>query len=85
LELAPHGIAVNAIAPGPVATEMFDRDFPSGGTQAQRVVAEIPLKRVGRPVEIAHVAAFLLDDDSGFMTGQVLHVDGGLSVGKISA
>lgn len=80
LELAPAGITVNAIAPGPVATELFDRGHPPGGEKRQRVIAGIPLKRVGTPDDVARAVVFLLSPDSGYITGQTLFVCGGTSV-----
>ena len=80
LELAPAGITVNAIAPGPVATELFDRGHPPGGEKRKRVIAGIPVKRVGTPDDVARAVVFLLSDDSGYITGQTLFVCGGTSV-----
>ena len=80
LELAPAGITVNAIAPGPVATELFDRGHPPGGEKRQRVIAGIPVKRVGTPDDVARAVVFLLSPDSGYITGQTLFVCGGTSV-----
>jgi len=80
LELAAAGITVNAIAPGPVATELFDRGHPPGGEKRQRVIAGIPVKRVGTPDDVARAVVFLLAPDSGYITGQTLFVCGGTSV-----
>lgn len=80
LELAASGITVNAIAPGPVATELFDRGHPPGGEKRQRVIASIPVKRVGTPDDVARAVVFLLSPDSGYITGQTLFVCGGTSV-----
>jgi 3-oxoacyl-[acyl-carrier protein] reductase len=76
-ELAPRGILVNAVAPGAIATDMIGQDTPE-----QRAAREktIPLGRVGRPDEISGVVSFLLGPDSTYLTGQVLHVNGGLYV-----
>jgi 3-oxoacyl-[acyl-carrier protein] reductase len=76
-ELAPHGITVNAVAPGPIETEGHRR---AGVTpeQLRRQAAGLPLKRLGRPVEVAESVLFLADSPSGdFYTGQTLHVNGG--------
>jgi len=73
LEAARFGIRCNAISPGLVETDMT-ADLP----EANRESLNIPLRRLARPEEIASVAAFLLSDASSYMTGQVLHVDGGL-------
>jgi len=80
LELAASGITVNAIAPGPVATELFDRGHPPGGEKRQRVIDSIPVKRVGTPEDVARAVVFLLSPDSGYITGQTLFVCGGTSV-----
>lgn len=80
LELAASGITVNAIAPGPVATGLFDRGHPPGGEKRQRVIDSIPVKRVGTPEDVARAVVFLLSPDSGYITGQTLFVCGGTSV-----
>jgi 3-oxoacyl-[acyl-carrier protein] reductase len=80
LELAVDGITVNAIAPGPVATELFDRGHPPGSDKRQRVIDSIPVKRVGTPEDVAHAVMFLLAPESGYVTGQTLFVCGGISV-----
>ncbi len=82
LELAKNGITVNAIAPGPTETEFFRSLNPPGSPGEQRYLAQLPIGRLGRPNEIAAAAEFLLCEDAGFITGQVLYVDGGLSVGR---
>jgi 3-oxoacyl-[acyl-carrier protein] reductase len=78
LELARYSIRVNAIAPGFVDTEMA-RAVPED--VRERVVKAIPLRRMARPEEIANVALFLASDESSYITGQVLVVCGGRSVG----
>jgi len=80
LELAASGITVNAIAPGPVATELFDRGHPPEGEKRQRVIDGIPVKRVGTPEDVARAVVFLLSPGSGYITGQTLFVCGGTSV-----
>ncbi len=80
LELGADGITVNAIAPGPVATELFDRGHPVGSEKRQAVIDSIPVGRVGTPDDIARVAAFLLARDSGYITGQTWFVCGGTSI-----
>jgi NAD(P)-dependent dehydrogenase (short-subunit alcohol dehydrogenase family) len=80
LELAADGITVNAIAPGPVATELFDRGHPPGGEKRQRVINSVPVRRVGTPDDIARATMFLLSPTSGYITGQTLFVCGGTSI-----
>jgi NAD(P)-dependent dehydrogenase (short-subunit alcohol dehydrogenase family) len=80
LELGAHGITVNALGPGPIATELFNRANPPGDPRTRAIVESVPVKRVGTPEDVAHAAGFL-DERAGFVTGQVLYVCGGLTVG----
>lgn len=80
LELAGDGITVNAVAPGPVATELFDNGHPVGSEKRKRVIDSIPVRRVGTPDDVARTVAFLLAQDSGYITGQTVFVCGGTSV-----
>lgn len=82
MELAETGITVNAVAPGPVETEMFRRNTPVGSEAEGRFLSMIPMRRLGKPEEIAAAIAFLLSDEAGFITGQTLFVDGGGSIGR---
>ncbi|GAA2000570.1 SDR family NAD(P)-dependent oxidoreductase [Microbacterium ulmi] len=77
----PLGIRVNAVAPGIVPTRLFiaDADARGGANDMESRAATTPLRRAGAPREIATVAAFLLADDSSYVTGQVLSADGGAS------
>jgi 3-oxoacyl-[acyl-carrier protein] reductase len=78
LNLGPS-MRVNAVAPGFVETEMTD--FISKNEKIHKnIIERIPLKRLGKPEEIAKVARFLISDDSSFMTGEVIVVDGGITV-----
>jgi NAD(P)-dependent dehydrogenase (short-subunit alcohol dehydrogenase family) len=77
VEWAPHGIRVNAIAPGPVDTaETRERLWPTEEMR-ERVVSRIPLARFGTETEIANACAYLASDYAAFVTGDVLSVDGG--------
>jgi 3-oxoacyl-[acyl-carrier protein] reductase len=82
LELAPQGITVNVVAPGPVETDNFYSVVPRG--QGERVAQSIPVKRLGRPRDVARAVMFFADRDAGFVTGQVLYVCGGTSVGSLT-
>lgn len=84
LELGAYGITANAIGPGPIRTELFDQANPPGQARTQKIIESVPVKRVGTPDDIAQAASFLLDARSGFTTGQVLYVCGGMTVGVAS-
>ena len=81
LELASDGITVNAIGPGPIATELFQSANPPGAPATQRILDSVPLGRIGQPEEVAHIVASLLDQRAGYTTGQVVYVCGGMTVG----
>lgn len=80
LELGAHGITVNAIAPGPIVTELFSRS--NTAEQAAKLIATTAVGRGGTPEDVAQAAAFFLSPSSGFITGQLLHVCGGASIGS---
>jgi NAD(P)-dependent dehydrogenase (short-subunit alcohol dehydrogenase family) len=77
-EVARHGITVNAVSPGYIATEMLE-EIDQAGLEA--ALGIIPMRRYGKPEEIAAAMAFLASDDAGYITGQVLRVNGGMSMG----
>jgi NAD(P)-dependent dehydrogenase (short-subunit alcohol dehydrogenase family) len=76
LEGAEFGVRVNAVAPGPVETEMLNR-FTGGTDRKAGLIAGVPLKRAGKPEEIARAIVYLASDDASFVTGQILGVNGG--------
>ncbi len=79
-ELAAAGITVNAVAPGPTETELYRERSPIGSEREARLLESIPLGRVAAPREIAHAICALLDEDAGYITGQIVRVDGGGSI-----
>jgi NAD(P)-dependent dehydrogenase (short-subunit alcohol dehydrogenase family) len=76
LEAAAFGVRVNAVAPGPVETEMLTR-FTGSADRKAGLVAGIPLKRAGRPEEIADAIVFASSDKASFISGQIIAVNGG--------
>lgn len=85
LEMAQFGITVNAIGPGPIATELFTAGNPPNAPKTIKIIESIPVKRMGEPKDIAHAASYLMDDRAGFITGQTLYVCGGMTVGLSNA
>jgi NAD(P)-dependent dehydrogenase (short-subunit alcohol dehydrogenase family) len=79
LELAPHGITVNTVPPGCIDTPMARRSADAGHLPGMDVLAaRTPVGRVGTPDDVAAICAFLCSDDAGYITGQVIGVNGGL-------
>jgi 3-oxoacyl-[acyl-carrier protein] reductase len=72
LELAPRGITVNVVAPGLVETDMLE------GAPLEALIPLIPMARLGKPDEVAHVVKWLCSEDAGYVTGQVIGINGGL-------
>ncbi len=85
LELAGDGTTVNAIAPGPIAgTGMFHEQIPEDSPQMNTLAASIPVGRLGRAEDVAHALEYFVSPRASFVTGQVLYVCGGASVGTLS-
>jgi 3-oxoacyl-[acyl-carrier protein] reductase len=74
-ELATRGITVNAVAPGFIETDMTDK--LSGDTR-ENLLKQIPLERLGQPEDVAKAVRYLASDDASYLTGQTIHVDGGM-------
>lgn len=77
VELAPRGITVNAVAPGVIETEM---SRPVRELAGEQILSRILLRRIGRPEEVAHAVWFLASSYADYITGQILHVDGGFKM-----
>ena len=76
LEAAASGVRVNAVAPGPIETEMLER-FTGSADRKAAFIAGVPLKRAGMPDEVAQFIVFLGSDKASFVTGEILRVEGG--------
>jgi NAD(P)-dependent dehydrogenase (short-subunit alcohol dehydrogenase family) len=75
---------VNVVAPGPIeATEMFHEIIPVDSPKLSGIVNSIPVKRLGRPEDVARAVLFFIAPEAGFITGQTLFVCGGTSIGSI--
>ena len=83
LELGQYNICCNAIAPGPVETELFVKNNPPGSAIRQQKLDKIPLGRFGQPEDVANMVAFLMSEEASFITGQTLYVCGGSSLGSV--
>jgi NAD(P)-dependent dehydrogenase (short-subunit alcohol dehydrogenase family) len=81
LELGPHGVTVNAVAPGIIDTPQLQVDADDAGVSMaemhERYAQEVPLRRVGRPAEVAEVIAHLCSDAAATITGQIVSINGG--------
>ena len=81
MELGADGITVNAIGPGPIATDLFRKSNPEGAPQTERILKSIAVGRMGTPEDVARAVLFFLAPANGFVTGQVLYVCGGTTLG----
>ena len=77
VSLAPHGIRVNAIGPGTIATELARKAVMGSPAAERTIMSRTPLGRLGEPTEVATVAAFLASDDASYLSGQTIYPDGG--------
>jgi len=84
LELAAEGITVNVVAPGPIRTDMFYDVVEAGSEKERRLAASVPVQRLGEAADVARAVRFFVDPANGFITGQVLYVCGGTSVGSLA-
>jgi NAD(P)-dependent dehydrogenase (short-subunit alcohol dehydrogenase family) len=82
VEWARHNIRVNAVAPGPIESSGAARQLWNSPEDVQRITDMIPLKRWGKPSDVADAVAFLVSDHAGFITGETLTIDGGAWIGK---
>ncbi|GAB2756531.1 SDR family NAD(P)-dependent oxidoreductase [Sinomonas soli] len=82
LELGRKGITANAVGPGPIATELFNKANPADSPRTRAIIESVPVQRMGTPEDVAHAVSYLLDERSGFVTGQTLYVCGGMTVGR---
>jgi NAD(P)-dependent dehydrogenase (short-subunit alcohol dehydrogenase family) len=77
LALADHGIRVNAVAPGTIATELAQKAVLGSAEAKARIISRTPMKRLGEPREIADLVAFLISSASSYVTGEIVYADGG--------
>ena len=78
-EWAPHGVRVNAIAPGVLRTPMWDADVARGAIDEQLYIDVVPVHRLGMPAEVGKLVVFLCSDEAGYITGAVHTIDGALT------
>ena len=84
LELGPDGITVNVVAPGPVQTDNFWGIVDKGSEREDSIARQLPVRRLGKVGDVSHAILFFCAPDAGFVTGQVLFVCGGGSIGSIT-
>ena len=84
LELGADGITVNVVAPGPIRTDMFHEVVAAGSEKERTLAASVPVKRLGEAADVARAVTFFTSPEAGFVTGQVLYVCGGTSVGSLA-
>lgn len=84
LELAPHGITVNVVAPGPILTDNFWGIIEKDSPQQEALAKRIPVGRIGNVRDVTNAFLFFCDPENSFVTGQTLYVCGGASVGTLT-
>ena len=84
LELGPEGITANVVAPGPIRTAMFHDVITAGSEREKELAASVPVRRLGEADDVARAVSYFANPGNGFVTGQVLYVCGGTSVGGLS-
>ncbi len=84
MELGRHGITVNAVAPGPIVTDMFHDLVPEDSPKKDAIAKSVPMQRLGQPADVSRAVMFLLARENDFITGQTLFVCGGASLGSLS-
>ena len=82
VEWAPHRIRVNAVAPGAVESPGAAKQLWDSPEAVDRITSAVPMKRLGRPEEVADAVAFLVSDHAGYITGDILTIDGGAWLGR---
>lgn len=81
LELGPHAITVNCVAPGPIVTDAFWANNPPEAPATRAIIDKVPVRRLGTGDDVANAVAFFCAPEAGFVTGQTLFVCGGVTVG----
>lgn len=84
IELAPHGVRVNSVAPGIVVDAVHRREAPPDDPYVAALLAGVPLGRTGTGDDIANAVRFLISDAADWITGEILHVNGGSTAGRVS-
>ncbi len=84
LELGPHGITVNVVAPGPVLTDNFWGIIDKGSEREQKLADSLPVRRLGTVEDVTRALMYFADPDNGYVTGQTLYVCGGASIGGVT-
>jgi 3-oxoacyl-[acyl-carrier protein] reductase len=84
LELGPDGITVNVVAPGPILTDNFWSIVPKDSERQQKIADQLPVRRIGTVEDVSRAVLFFAEPEAGYLTGQVLFVCGGASLGGLS-